>query len=421
MRFSTENKVMIDGLSHLPSVRLRHINAPLLKEREQFLKYLSVGGRCRVSMRMTAAYLLHIVRIMELTELRNFTLEEIEAAGQVWASYVGPDRRCQMQGSTEYFVRAAKQWFTFNGSIAPTPLRPFAAEIEHYTDALRSIHGLAAATIEGYSRITAAFLRWLAPRHCTLGTVRLPDVLEYLAEKRASGLVNSTIAAQCQAFRSFFAHAEIMGWCVPGLPAGIRSPRITQYRGPARGPAWKDVRRLVRTTGDAGTKGLRTRAILLLLAVYGLRRSEVARLQLSDFDWRSETFLVRRAKNRGLQHYPIQYEVGEAIIDYLKHGRPKCACRHLFVSLVPPYLPFGLQGLWRAVSEKMKSIGVESVTFGPHALRHACATRLLHQGSSLQEIAEFLGHRDLNSVSIYARYDTRSLRKVAAFSLAGVQ
>lgn len=64
---------------------------------------------------------------------------------------------------------------------------------------------------------------------------------------------------------------------------------------------------------------------------------------------------------------------------------------------------------------------IESVNIGPHALRHSCATRLLSQGSSLQEIADFLGHRDLNSVSIYARYDNRLLRKVGAFSLAGVQ
>ena len=412
---------MIDGLSSLPSVRLRHTSAPLLKEREQFLKHLSVRGLCRISIRMTAAYLLHIIRIMEFTELRSVTITEIEEAGELWASYVGPERRCQMQGTTEYFVRSAKQWFTFNGSLALAPLPPFSSEIEQYAGALRVIHGLAPATIYSYSKITAAFLRWIAPKHSSLGTIRLTDVHDFLAKQRASGQANSSIASQCQALRSFFTHAEIMGWCVPGIPVGIRSPRISQYRGAARGPAWSDVRRLTRSSGDTGPKELRTRAILLLLAVYGLRRSEVARLQLSDFDWRSETFFVRRAKNRGVQHYPIQYEVGEAIIRYLQHGRPKCACRHLFVGLCSPHRPFGLAGLWRSVSDRMKSIGVGSVNTGPHALRHACASRLLSQGSSLQEIADFLGHRNLNSVSIYARYDTRLLRKVAAFSLAGVR
>ena len=72
---------MIDGLSSLPSVRLRHTSAPLLKEREKFLKHLSVRGLCRISIRMTAAYLLHIIRIMEFTELRSVTINEIEEAG----------------------------------------------------------------------------------------------------------------------------------------------------------------------------------------------------------------------------------------------------------------------------------------------------------------------------------------------------
>lgn len=180
------------------------------------------------------------------------------------------------------------------------------------------------------------------------------------------------------------------------------------------------MRRLLRKTSEAEPKKRRTRAILYLLAVYGLRRSEVARLELGDFDWRSESFMVRRAKRRGIQYFPIQYEVGEAIIDYLQYGRPRCACRNLFVSLCPPHHPFGVVGISQSVRLKMKSMNIESVNISPHSLRHACATRLLSQGSSLQEIADFLGHRDLNSVGIYARYDTRLLRKVAAFSLAGV-
>lgn len=411
---------MIEGLSCLPSVRLRHSSAPLLKEREEFLQHLSAQGLCHVSIRMTAAYLLHIVRIMALTEFRNVTIEEIEAAGQVWASYNGPERRkSHLRGITKYFVLRAKQWFTFNGSLAPAPLPPFSAQIEQYADAMR-VRGLALATIHSYRKNAATFLRFVAPRHSTLGSVRLSDVYEYLTKLRSSGKANKTIATQCHALRSFFTYAEIMGWCVPGIPLGISSPRVSQYRGPARGPAWKDVRRLVQKTGEAGSKELRTRAILFLLAVYGLRRSEVARLQLGDFDWRSETFMVRRAKNRAIQYFPIQYEVGEAIIDYLQNGRPRCASRNLFVSLCPPHSAFGVVGVSRSVHDRIKSVDIESVNIGPHSLRHACATRLLSQGSSLPDIADFLGHRDLNSVSVYARYDARLLRKVVAFSLAGV-
>ena len=77
--------------------------------------------------------------------------------------------------------------------------------------------------------------------------------------------------------------------------------------------------------------------------------------------------------------------------------------------------------MWQIVGKRMRQLDIELEHVGPHSLRHACATRLLRKGASLQEIADFLGHRNLKSIGIYARYDTRSLRKVAAFSLAGVR
>ena len=415
-----EPSPIIDGLSILPSVRLRHTTAPLLAEREHYLRQLSARGLCRVTMRVTAAYLLHVIRVMQLVELRSVTMEEIEEAGRVWASYVGPERRCKLEGTPEYFTRVAKQWFTFTGCLAPAPLPPFSEQLDQYAETLKKIQGRAPATIDSYKKSVAAFFRYVNPRHADLDTLQLSEIHQYLAKLRAAGQKNSSIASQCNALRSFFKHAELVGWCSSGIALGIKSPRIAQYQGPARGPAWRDVRRLVRQRREAGSKQLRTHAILLLLAIYGLRRSEVARLQLGDFDWLSETFIVRRAKNRGIQQFPIQYEVGEAIIRYLRLGRPHCQSRHLFVSLKAPHPQYGMAGLWRTVSEEMKNIGVKSISTGPHALRHACATRLLNQGSSLQEIADFLGHRNLNSVSIYARYDTRSLRQVASFGLQGV-
>jgi integrase/recombinase XerD len=77
--------------------------------------------------------------------------------------------------------------------------------------------------------------------------------------------------------------------------------------------------------------------------------------------------------------------------------------------------------MWGIVGKRLKQMDVDSDQMGPHSLRHACATRLLKQGSSLREIAEYLGHQDMRSVGIYAKYDKRSLHKVAAFSLGGIR
>jgi integrase len=70
--------------------------------------------------------------------------------------------------------------------------------------------------------------------------------------------------------------------------------------------------------------------------MYGLRSGEVSRLQMDDFDWRAETFTVNHSKRGGAQQYPLLYEVGEAILEYIKEARPRASCRNLFLTLRPP-------------------------------------------------------------------------------------
>lgn len=169
-----------------------------------------------------------------------------------------------------------------------------------------------------------------------------------------------------------------------------------------------------------GQAALRARAILSLLAIYGLRSGEVSRLMLSDIDWREEVFVVNHSKRGGPQPYPLQRQVGDAILQYLKGGRPRCSCRHLFVTLTPPYRPLSTSALWALTSKRLRAAGIQCQRRGPHVLRHARATRLLHMGASLKEIGDLLGHRSLESVGIYAKVDVPALRAVAAVDLGGL-
>jgi integrase/recombinase XerD len=118
-----------------------------------------------------------------------------------------------------------------------------------------------------------------------------------------------------------------------------------------------------------------------------------------------------------IQQFPIQFDVGEAILKYLKDERPICKPSFVFVTLRPPYRRVGTRAIQNMVSGRMKTLVIQSKRMGPDSLRHACATQLLRKGMSLPEIADFLGHRDLRSVSIYAKLDIRALRKVADFVL----
>jgi integrase len=162
---------------------------------------------------------------------------------------------------------------------------------------------------------------------------------------------------------------------------------------------------------------VRDRAILMLFAIYGLRESEVAKLRLDDIDWEHDQLRVPRAKRREPQVYPLLPSVGNALIHYLQSVRRSSSQREVFLTLVSPYRPLSLSGLYDMVSARLKPLNVQSAHHGPHSLRHACAARLVAEGLSLKEIGDHLGHRSTAATRIYAKVDLPGLREVAAFDL----
>jgi integrase/recombinase XerD len=414
----------LESLFAWQKTRARHREAPLLKEREEFLAHLLKQGCSLQRARSVATFIITILRVMEMSALREVELAEIETAARSWAEDGLPHgNRVAGPTSEGTFIYVAEKWLRFHGKVlVPTSTpRPSDALVDDFAFAMKQQRGLSPATIRGYRSRSALFLEWLADqRQKTLFELSLADVDAYLDSKRLVGWKARTLATQCQAMRTFLRYAEMQAWCSRDIAKGIKSPTLPKFDVVPQGPAWADVKRLLVPLSDKPSE-LRASAILAFFAIYGLRSSEVANLLLGDFDWANETFTVRRAKRGRIQQYPIQYEVGETLIRYLRHGRPHCTCKHVFVSRNPPFRPVESSGMWQVVAKRMARLGITSEHKGPHALRHACATQLLKKGSSLMEIADFLGHRDLKSVSIYAKYDTRSLRKVAEFSLAGVQ
>ena len=409
------------SISPFPSVQRKHLEGPLLAEREQYLAHLVREGVDRKVLRSNAGYLLHIIRLLQLDELRMISEAEILQAGYTWAAYRGPFRARQyVAGAPGTFIRIAKAWLGFHGKLAAPPQAPFHDLVASFSAAMRKTRGLSPSTVTAYTERVQRFMLWLSRRNYDLASVSIHEVDRYLAERRAEKRSARGLAAHCQALRSFFGFAETQGWCRPGIPLGIKSPRIPRSNCSAKGPTWAEVRRILNTASGTSPLQLRSKAILLLLIVYGLRSSEVAGLRLSDFDWRSEIVTVRRAKRGGIQQFPIQYEVGEAVLAYLQFGRPRCSSRLVFVTIVRPYGPLGGSSMWHTVNKQIRALGITLPHKGPHALRHSCATRLLQKGRSLREIADFLGHRNIKTVSVYARFDKLSLRKVAAFRLHGL-
>jgi integrase/recombinase XerD len=409
---------LIEGLSSWPTVHRRHRAAPLLKEREQYMSHLLQIGWDARRVLGVGSLLIHIVHAMGLTSLRMVGLTEIDQAGERWTNTYRGGARAHGTASSLLFVMRARQWLRFHGRLIlpAAPTGRFDAHLAQFKSALE-LRGLASCTITLYVDRSQVFLQWLSERYNDLSRVSVNDVDDFLTSKREAGWRLRTLAGQCTALRSFFTYAEYRGWCLPSIWRGIVIPRSPKYTETPTGPTWAQVRQVIRSVGGKTPEALRARAILLLLSIYGLRASEVTRLRLDDFDWRNETFRVHRAKRGGIQQFPVQYEVGEALLNYLRNGRAHCACRNVFLTLQLPHRPLNPVTLGFIVRKRLKQMEVQSEHQGPHSLRHACATQLLKKGSSLKEIADFLGHKSTECVAIYAKHDRRSLRDVAAFSL----
>jgi site-specific recombinase XerD len=373
-------------------------------------------------LRSVASMLIHIGRLMNLESLRTVELCEVEDAAFRWT--IDPHKlKDNAAKSAESFKALALRWFRFAQIIGPpvTVKTEHDTIIEEFREYLVKVRGLAPETIRSYITRSDRFLEWLGARHALLRNVRIADVEAYLREPKILAFRVRTKASICSALREFFRYSLSVHLTESNVWSSISRPHIPRYDTKPRGPKWRDVRRLL--NHDFGTKpaDLRAKAILALCAIYAMRRCEIVALTLDDFDWITETLTVRRAKSRRVQQFPIQFEVGQIILHYLRLGRPRCTCRNLFVTLTIPYRPMGACSTWQAVATRMNQLGIKSENFGVHSLRHSCATHLLQKGSSLKEIADFLGHSDMKSVSIYAKHDMHTLRQVAAFSLAGVR
>lgn len=159
--------------------------------------------------------------------------------------------------------------------------------------------------------------------------------------------------------------------------------------------------------------GRRDYAILLLLARLGLRAGEVVRLRLEDVDWENARITICGKGGKWAQ-LPLPADVAKATANYLRHDRPRCSCRRLFIRDYAPIEGFRRgNGIASIVKRALKRAGVASARKGAHLLRHSLATDMLRKGASLDEIGEVLRHRSSDTTAIYAKVDLNSLRALA--------
>lgn len=176
-----------------------------------------------------------------------------------------------------------------------------------------------------------------------------------------------------------------------------------------------EVERLLSSIDRSNPKGKRDYAILLLAARLGLRCSDIVRLQFSDIDWEKSLVTLFQQKTGKMIELTLLPDVGNAIIDYLKYGRPVSADKHIFLQLLSPYKNMVTHDIGNLLKPYMVRAGIncKNRKHGPHILRHSLASQLLASGTPLPIISETLGHASSETTLFYLRIDSANLRKCA--------
>ena len=407
---------MLEEVFSGPRRLVRHGIAPFATERARYLKHLKDQGYSEQTLAARAAALMRVVRWLKIEAGALVAVRQIEAAADR-AGY-SDDRR----GSPRRrFMQVARSWLRFSSLLEAPPrqLVPFAELIDDFARWMEDARGLSAGTIRRRSDCVGAFFRWCRSRRRFFRQVRITDIDDYLV-LTGQRWSRPTMATKASDLRAFFRHAGRRGWCSPAIADVIQGPHIYERELLPSGPTWDQVEELLASIDKRRPSDFRDRATFMLLAVYGLRASEVAAIRLDDLDWEHDQIRIRRPKCRDAKICPLVPTVGNAIVDYLKKGRPTSTQSELFLELTAPFQPMRPGALGRAVRRRIEKLKLPLTRKGSHGLRHACATRLLGEGFSIKAIGDHLGHLSPKSAQIYAKVDLAGLRAVGDFDIGGL-
>jgi integrase/recombinase XerD len=275
--------------------------------------------------------------------------------------------------------------------------------------------GYSPVTIDHYVKQSARFLDYLDSqgiRSC--GDINLRLVNEYITTLASYTYktVEQNICSLRAFFKFLFENGEIQ------TDFSTQTPMV-QARKQTRIPSvWTkdELKRLIDAIDRGNPKGKRDYAIILLVCCLGLRCADIKNLRLDHFHWEEKKLVFTQSKTKEALSLPLTAEVGWAVIDYLKYGRPKINTPYLFVKHVAPFGPFSeADHLHQLIKRYMDLAHLPTLQKrrGMHSLRHTLASVLLENNTPLCVISDILGHADTDSTAVYLKVDLQKLKECA--------
>jgi len=337
----------------------------------------------------------------------GFDLDTIGAGFDASAAVFKGGRTARApRGAAALFIR-----YLWEQAIIPTPERSPSAEetwplLAAFRNWMREQRGVADSTLDTYQWTLIDLLTALGddPNAYTARAVRafVLDRAKPHGRGRAQGIAVAT--------RAFLRFLIAAGQCSRGLDHAV--PGFANWQ-LASTPRHLDALGIDRVLAACdGEDRLRDKAVILLLARLGLRAGEVANLMLVHIDWANGRLIVA-GKSRREERLPLTQEVGDAIIAYIEHARPRVSTPRLFITNIAPVLPLSRIAVKCIVRRALQRAGIDSAHRGAHVLRHSAATAMLRHGVSLAGVGAVLRHRSPGTTAHYAKVDIELLSEIA--------
>jgi integrase/recombinase XerD len=318
----------------------------------------------------------------------------------------------EVRGPVEQLLSVVLAEFTPSGR--PRQAEPFADVVPGFFDYLVEERGLRPASVFGYRHHLGRFEAYL--QRIGVQSIRelSPAILSaFVVERAAAALAKATVREGAGVLRVFLRYAHREGVLVNDLSAAVGWPQVYRLSSIPRSISWDEVNQVLAGVDRRTAAGKRDYAILLLLVTYGLRAREVAALTLDDIDWKRERLAIPERKAGHSTAFPLSVVVGEALLDYLQHGRPVTSDRHVFFRAAAPRQPIGAACVSSRARHYLLKAGVDVPRPGSHTLRHSAVQRLVDASFDLKSIGDFVGHRSARSTEVYAKVAVEALREVA--------
>jgi site-specific recombinase XerD len=339
-------------------------------------------------------------------------LQPSELTSSVVERFLGARRRAGYRRWRT--VRSLRPLLTYLRAVAGVPAwRPNVTKspvdrlLDSYRRYLRVERRLAPSTVRSHEDVAGRFLsRHAEGDRLDLDGLTAAEVTAFvLAQARLRSV--GSMKALLSPLRSLLRFLFVAGMTPHNLAAAVPAIANPQLAALPKALDVATVAALLGSCDRGSVVGRRDFAILTMLVRLGLRAGEVAALRLDDIDWRAGELLVRGKGNR-LDRLPLPADVGEAVADYLRHGRRPSSCRAVFLRAVGPDAAMSGHSVVMVPRSASRRAGLP-VIVGAHRLRHTAASEMLRRGGSLAEIAQVLRHHSESTTAIYAKLDRAAL------------